>query len=642
MVIVHQTDFFFSESARGKVNLYAHFGGSVTFSVMTTPSPGKASNPQSPPSIQSFFSSDRLSKYGFGVIRLAAITYLAFTCTSSGNNVLWEYITSCRILAHVYIGSIGALVNVKQASLSTNIALLTGAAILIVRDIVANNNDYSLVIYLVKTFSGDFLAGKLDTTEWKLALFFTFALLLPMTYVLELHQQHTGMSELTRYTRIFLWLFLVQLICEYGDAHYEHYTIFRHRYSFEILTLALLFLLPQLQEFELQVIRFDLVICTCYRLSNFVIILWATNFLSNFGKSLLMRILGVFIGKKIQIISSPEWALAVLKSSNHKGFALEKYIASPAWLPILSLESVDGDLYTSMRSNFDILMKELPEPSKLQEIATRRVGEMVENAQKYQKLVDADVLARLTVETFCEYLGFGDNCGDSILKTLVQASWEWRKEISVRGKADVKVKNEAIRIFLQELLPKNPRLLKLFGEENWRQSQYYSLIMQPFLISPTINTGDAMIAVKLHPEATTLEQALRIMHPFPIFERFVHEDVYVAGHRVVRKDTQCFMFTSDFANSPFPWPIFGAGLRSCAGMHFANIFLKTIFNEVTGSACSTCSIPPQLFQPELGHRYSGRQLDGVTSFSESIYFAKCILHGLISAHLDSKKQSGGM
>lgn len=46
--------------------------------------------------------------------------------------------------------------------LGGNLCLLGGAAALLVRDVATF--DFAALVYLAKTFSGDFLAGKLDTT----------------------------------------------------------------------------------------------------------------------------------------------------------------------------------------------------------------------------------------------------------------------------------------------------------------------------------------------------------------------------------------------------------------------------------------------------------------------------------------------
>jgi hypothetical protein len=53
-------------------------------------------------------------------------------------------------------------VNVEVLPLVGNLGLLGGAAVLLVNDVITF--DYAALVYLAKTFSGDFLAGKLDTT----------------------------------------------------------------------------------------------------------------------------------------------------------------------------------------------------------------------------------------------------------------------------------------------------------------------------------------------------------------------------------------------------------------------------------------------------------------------------------------------
>ena len=46
------------------------------------------------------------------------------------------------------------------------------------------------------------------------------------------------------YFRILPILFVIQAVCEYGDAHMEHLKFFRHRYGFEFFTLLALTCLP--------------------------------------------------------------------------------------------------------------------------------------------------------------------------------------------------------------------------------------------------------------------------------------------------------------------------------------------------------------------------------------------------------------
>ena len=226
-------------------------------------------------------------------------------------------------------------------------------------------------------------------------------------------------------------------------------------------------------------------------------------------------------------------------------------------------------------------------------------------------VIDADDVARLSLSVFIEYL-FGREW-EPKFETLLAASWEWRKEIAVRGRADPGVKKAAVELVVDDLI-KNSHLWDLFGEK-WREPRYYSLIMQPFLVSPAINVGDIAVAMKAHPDLA-LEPAMRRMHPFPIFERWVDKDVVVDGRIAVRADTQVIMFTSDFANSKHLWPAFGTGPRACAGTSMALGVLNAIHQKMLGRPG---------FEPERGHKFSGRNNDGVTSRSEVWYFAKTVL-----------------
>ena len=280
------------------------------------------------------FTYDRFKKYGLGVFRLLVVVLVSFCasnlplCYNARN-----YLSSYRILGHAYIGTIGAAVNVDVVDFKTNLVMLVGAGIVCCFDL---KYDYSILIYLMKTFGGDFFAGKLDTTEWKLVLLFVFGLFGPSAVYIR------GTEDLvfwTKYTRIFAYLFFVQLICEYGDNHWEHLTFFRHRYSFEVANLVLV-LFCNLDSFELDVVRYDIVICFFYRLSNFLIILLQTDYLVHAGNMLIFKVYGIYTGTRVIQVKDPELATLVMKNSTNKGLGLEKFMSAPAWLPGCSVREM--------------------------------------------------------------------------------------------------------------------------------------------------------------------------------------------------------------------------------------------------------------------------------------------------------------
>ena len=203
---------------------------------------------------------------------------------------------------------------------------------------------------------------------------------------------------------------------------------------------------------------------------------------------------------------------------------------------------------------------------------------------------------------------------------LIDASWEFRKELAVRGEGDMSIKKKAVKLVVENLLKKS-YLWDVYGEK-WREPRYYSLIMQPFLISPAINVGDIMCSVAINGPSCDydLETCMRMQHPFPIFERYAQTDVTLKNEVVVQKGTHVIMFTSDFAYSNFNWPLFGGGSRACAGGHIALPVLKVLMTDL---------VKHPLFDPLKNHQYSGRHLDGkVSSLSESMYFIATVLNAL--------------
>ena len=183
-----------------------------------------------------------------------------------------------------------------------------------------------------------------------------------------------------------------------------------------------------------------------------------------------------------------------------------------------------------------------------------------------------------------------------------------------------------MELVVEDLL-KHSHLWDLFGER-WREPRYFSLILQPFLISPAINIGDAAVAMKEYPHLD-LEAAMRRMHPFPVFERWVDEDVVLKGKVVVRAKTQVIMFTCDFLDSKHLWPVFGIGPRACAGASMAHGVLLAIRRKMVGKPG---------FEPERGHTFSGRNNDGTSSLSEIWYCLKTVLPAVLGFGELGRKQ----
>jgi hypothetical protein len=191
----------------------------------------------------------------------------------------------------------------------------------------------------------------------------------------------------------------------------------------------------------------------------------------------------------------------------------------------------------------------------------------------------------------------------------------------------MKVKEKAIKLVVEDLI-KNSNLWTIYGDK-WKEPRYYSLIMQPFIISPAINVGDIMCSVAINGPSCDydLEACMRLQHPFPILERYAEADITFKNEVVVQKGTHVIIFTSDFADSKINWPLFGSGPRACSGSHLALPVLKVLMTDL---------VKHPLFNPLKNHRYSGRHLDGkASSSSEYVYFVATVLNAFHNAMMSS-------
>lgn len=571
---------------------------------MKTP-PAHAEAPPPAPAATSS-SQDRWVKYSFGSLRLAVLLAALLVAHPAVAAVVVQRL---RVLFYVWCGLFGAIINTCAVPRSVFFVALAASAVACVADLAL---DGAAGVYLLKTTVGDVLAGKLDQWEWKLGGALVVGALVPLAlYVVP--------GAVATYGRVTAVLAAVQLASEYGDAHFEHWVVFRHRYAFEVLTLAVLVLLPDATVPELTVVALDLTACLSYRVHNALLLcVPAGATLVVAPRMALFHVLGWLHGFRVTHVRDAADAVAVLKASHTKGKALEQRVACPAWAPVLSLESVDGPVWRALHADFLKVQRLVPPVQRLELVAARNVAQLRAAAAAAGRPIDANDLAKLTLSTFVEYLFDGVTWNDATHGVLVQASWEWRRALAMRGAADEAVKRRAIAVLVQQLLP-GSRYWALFGDE-WQQPRHYSLIMQPWLLSPTINTGDIMVAVASHPHLS-LEDAVRQAHPFPILERFVAEPVTLpASGAVVPAHTQVIMFPDEWRASPLKWPVFAAGRRSCLGATHARAWLKVLHARLCGDP---------LFRPALHHRYSGRNNDGRTTVREAAYGVWAIASALL-------------
>lgn len=300
-----------------------------------------------------------------------------------------------------------------------------------------------------------------------------------------------------------------------------------------------------------------------------------------------------------------------------KGNFIEYSVATPAWDPIISLESVDGDQWVQVKQNFLNFTTSFHIDNKI-----ALIGDYIENyTNQYlnsNHIIDSKLISKITVQSFCKFL-FDIEINLNDLDTLYQASIEWRKEISMKGKGNMNIKVNAINIILNYI--KNNNKIYLIFNENWEKPEYYSIILQPFIISPMINASDIMVSVQslLSKSLISSDEVINnnlinkiiySYHPFPILERFDPST-----------NTQYFLpldqlTTFNNYSDLYKNLVFGTGPRRCSGQLYAYVILNKFIDVYFKNQ--------KKINPLLNHKYSGRNNDKF-NIRESLYMGKILL-----------------
>lgn len=334
------------------------------------------------------------------------------------------------------------------------------------------------------------------------------------------------------------------------------------------------------------------------------------------GRAFLLSLLCMKNGCKAMTVTDLTVARQVLLNSSDKGSCIEEKIATPAWSPVLSLESVNGSLWEDLKSRFLIFQKHLLPIEELAQITRKIVSSQDLNID-----IDAKQVVRITLACFIKWLFNLD--WNPQWEFVCEASWEWRKEIAVKGKANTSIKSQTVNWMID--LINQSKYYELFGEE-WSKPEYYSIILQPFILSPMINMSDIAVSTSKHPELS-INELIHYYHPFPILERYISQDLIINTNDnssiLIKANTQVFIPLDRIGQSQRydnqKWSPFGVGPRKCLGNQYAIIFLTEFIAHLKNH--------PK-FVPEKRHKYSGRNNDDLT-FSESMYqfivFAKLLL-----------------
>lgn len=368
-----------------------------------------------------------------------------------------------------------------------------------------------------------------------------------------------------------------------------------------------------------------------------------------------LKLCGRLQKKEVVIVNAdPKKVSEILLASDTKGTFIEHLIATPAWRPILSTESVDGPVWEELSEKFKIIMARLRWRERLSPICERHTKDLQRKMEEFPDAqINAEEISLLSLRILFELL-FETQISKEDEAIFYRASLEWRKEIAMKGQGNP-IGKKAFWDRLLEIVQQSRFKDDLAFDSN--PEFWLSAFAQPFLISPQINISDIMVAtfhfLRLDPSALTqaqrwasegdkaklgaiLLEAIRLKHPFPILEREVRAGSRIGGIALQAK-TQFFVlldqFQQDSAFKPERWlpgapenPYhalpFGAGPRMCIGKPIAMEILTHVLKVFL------TDYPLEKIQPQQGHLYSGRNNDKNAGFKETVYQLKTVLKGL--------------
>ncbi len=157
----------------------------------------------------------------------------------------------------------------------------------------------------------------------------------------------------------------------------------------------------------------------------------------------LLYILTTAQGQKFKMVRKHQEIKEALMLSD-KGTVLEELLATPAWRPILSVESVNHNLWHELKTNFLTFAKAVPAKSELGNIAQFELKKFLDNNDN--KINSKDI-SKITLKIFTNWI-FKDTTfdhdpamtclSDDQLERIYQSSIEYRKEIALKGNLKIK------------------------------------------------------------------------------------------------------------------------------------------------------------------------------------------------------------
>lgn len=295
----------------------------------------------------------------------------------------------------------------------------------------------------------------------------------------------------------------------------------------------------------------------------------------------VLRAIATRNGHRMHIARDVNEAKRALADSATKGVYVEHLLARRAWLPILSIESEDGDTHAALRTRLHTVLAAAgdapPEP-----VFDARVRAQFTTTP----VADSRVVSLAAADALLTWaLGEYDR---DVLDCIYDASVEWRKQLALKGVGCADTKTRAVRA-VRDILAMS-RLAE-HADDFYMQC----IVLQTFAVSPMINFADIMATYDTN---IGIDENIQANHPFPVLERFIEPD------------TQVFIPTDTLCVLPF-----GYGPRQCPGKALAHKIVRAIVREAQAHAN---------WKPQSGHRYSGRTNDSDVSLESATYICRVL------------------
>lgn len=368
----------------------------------------------------------------------------------------------------------------------------------------------------------------------------------------------------------------------------------------------------------------------CYSAGLLGIVFFITKHIRyNFGREFILNIFCTVQGRRYKWIREPNLARRVLSSSSSKGIGVEQLLSIEAFAPIVSLESVIDEQWKRMKDNFVLLKSHLP---SLDSLATT-AEDITEYYVEQEKVIDCPTMVNLTVQIMQTWL-FGVSKETTVDPMIVRAIEEYRKEIAIKGKGDPQLKLYATQ-WIQDQIRRHQNIYEIF-QEKWFSDEYWSLLLQPFFISPAINITDIASTLTCtefkkefhldeHRADLDMERiilcAINYKHPFPIFERWFPHGLIDGERFLVEPNTHVFIPIDEIGRNCYNkrtastyWLAFGAGERACGGRDIAMTLCMKMFDVLLKHRNSD-----EKFKPWIDHNYSGRDNDFKETLPQTLY-----------------------